>query len=68
MNNGLGDVGSWSFEEILALDLLTLSEHTVAAEDEFDMDSYGTRFRSALAKLKVMVARRYGQLVTHASL
>jgi GNAT superfamily N-acetyltransferase len=54
--------------EILALDLLTLREHTERAGDVFDADQHRVRLRASLEACEVCSVRRVGEIVAYAML
>ena len=57
-----------SVDEILALDLLTLREHTNLAGDVFDVDHHRARWQRSLETYAVCSVRRAGELVAYAML
>jgi L-amino acid N-acyltransferase YncA len=57
-----------TIEEFLALDLLTLREHTERAGDEFDAEQQASRIRDSLRISEVCTVRRSGELVAYAML
>jgi GNAT superfamily N-acetyltransferase len=54
--------------EILALDLLTLVEHTELAGDVFDADQHRLRVQASLEACTVCSVRKAGELVAYAML
>lgn len=57
-----------TIEELLALDLLTLREHTELAGDTIDAESHAIQLRHALQISQLCAVRREGQLVAYAML
>lgn len=55
-------------EELLALDLLTLREHTERAGDTLDPDSHAVRLEESLQVSQICAVRRAGCLVAYAML
>jgi len=55
-------------EELLALDLLTLREHTERAGDQIDPEVHAGRLRESLAFSRTCTVRRSGELVAYAML
>jgi len=55
-------------DELLALDLLTLREHTEKAGDRLDPEIHRVTLERTLATSKVVVVRRDGKLVAYATL
>lgn len=55
-------------EELLALDLLTLREHTERAGDALDREVHAAQLRQSLQISQVCVVRREGALVAYAML
>jgi RimJ/RimL family protein N-acetyltransferase len=68
-NNDPGGPGSRaSLEELLALDILTLREHTEQAGDKIDEHQHADRLRASLLISHVCQVRRHGKLVAYAML
>jgi ribosomal protein S18 acetylase RimI-like enzyme len=59
---------SLSIDELLALDLLTLREHTERAGDTFNVDEHREKLSKSLAISEVCSVRRNGELVAYAML
>jgi L-amino acid N-acyltransferase YncA len=57
-----------SVDELLALDALTLREHTERAGDAFDVDEHRVQLRKSLEVNEVCSVRREGKLVAYATL
>ena len=57
-----------TLEELLALDLLTLREHTELAGDRIDPETQAAQIRESLKISKVCAVRRGGALVAYAML
>lgn len=57
-----------TIQELLALDLLTLREHTERAGDKLDPELHATQLRQSLQISEVCVVRREGELVAYAML
>ena len=57
-----------SIDELLALDALTLREHTEQAGDAFDVDEHRVQLRKSLKVSEVCSVRREGKLVAYAML
>jgi hypothetical protein len=57
-----------SVEELLALDALTLREHTERAGDAFDVEEHRVQLRKSLEVNEVCSVRREGKLVAYATL
>ncbi len=57
-----------TLEELLALDLLTLREHTERAGDTLDPELHASRIRESLLTSQVCAVRRDGELVAYAML
>ncbi|WP_429287623.1 GNAT family N-acetyltransferase [Paraburkholderia sp. GAS206C] len=57
-----------SVDELLALDALTLREHTERAGDAFNVDEHRVRLRKSLEISEVCSVRREGKLVAYAML
>lgn len=57
-----------TIDELLALDLLTLREHTERAGDVFDVDQQRLRLQRSLNDSEVCSVRREGALVAYAML
>jgi L-amino acid N-acyltransferase YncA len=57
-----------TIEELLALDLLTLREHTERAGDKLDPELHATQLRHSLQISQVCAVRREGELVAYAML
>lgn len=55
-----------AIEEFLALDLLTLREHTERAGDWLDAEQHASRLRESLQISEVCTVRRRGELVAYA--
>lgn len=55
-------------EELLALDLLTLREHTEIAGDRIDPESHALNLRASLGFSRTCAVRRNGKLVAYAML
>jgi ribosomal protein S18 acetylase RimI-like enzyme len=59
---------SHSVDELLALDVLTLREHTERAGDTFDVDEHREELRKSIEINEVCSVRRDGKLVAYAML
>jgi hypothetical protein len=59
---------SHSVDVLLALDVLTLREHTERAGDSFDIDEHREKLRKSLEINEVCSVRRDGELVAYAML
>ncbi len=57
-----------SIDEILALDLLTLREHSELAGDIFDVGTQRQKLEQSLAASEVVALRRGGALIAYAML
>jgi L-amino acid N-acyltransferase YncA len=57
-----------TLEELLALDLLTLREHTESAGDRMDPEGHAARLQESLRFSRICAVRRQGQLVAYAML
>ncbi|MFM0187004.1 GNAT family N-acetyltransferase [Paraburkholderia nemoris] len=57
-----------SIDELLALDALTLREHTEQAGDAFDVDEHRVQLRKSLKVSEVCSVRREGKLVAYTML
>ena len=57
-----------SIDELLALDELTLREHTELAGDVFDLDQQRTKLQRSLSASELCWVRREGRLVAYAML
>ena len=57
-----------TINEILALDLLTLREHTERAGDVLDANQHRVRLQTSLEDCEVCLVRRAGELVAYAML
>src|SRR5688500_6102881 len=55
-------------EELLALDMLTLGEHTDRAGDKLDAEMHAAQLRQSLRVSQVCAVRRQGELVAYAML
>lgn len=59
---------SHSVDELLALDVLTLREHTERAGDAFDVDEHRQKLCASMEVNEVCTVRRSGKLVAYAML
>jgi GNAT superfamily N-acetyltransferase len=57
-----------SVDELLALDSLTLRDHTVQAGDTFDVDEHRAKLQKAVDVSEICSVRREGNLVAYAML
>lgn len=57
-----------SVDELLALDSLTLRDHTVQAGDAFDVDEHRVKLQKAVDVSEICSVRREGSLVAYAML
>jgi L-amino acid N-acyltransferase YncA len=63
-----GDAVCSVIDELLALDLLTLREHTQLAGDQIDPAAHAARLRESIQVSRVCAVRRSGGLVAYAML
>jgi RimJ/RimL family protein N-acetyltransferase len=59
------NISSNGIDEMLTLDLLTLTDHTIAAGDVFDATTHRKALSSALEKSEIFHVRRNGALVAY---